>query len=203
MDGIEATREIRRREAGTGSRVPIIALTANAMKGDRERCLEAGMDGYLPKPFRPQDLRAMLATWLGREGTPDRQPPPRHSSAVPQSVRVFDRDSLFSRVGGDPGLVAEILGTFLTDAPRQLRALQDAVAQGDAALAARHAHSLKGASGMIGGVTVLETATELERTLKHGDLEQARHVIAGLEPELDTLRALLRVEAEQCMAAAR
>ncbi|HJQ28119.1 MAG TPA: histidine kinase N-terminal 7TM domain-containing protein, partial [Rubrobacter sp.] len=147
MDGYAATRQIRRREGeGEGRRTPIIAMTANAMQGDREKALEAGMDDYVPKPVKHEDLNSVLERWIktneeidfeGGEGSVE-----DHAEDYP-----LDRGVLAGLRGlqdeGDPDFLNELIGQFLTEVPQQLIALRKTVSTGDANAAARIARSLE------------------------------------------------------------
>src|SRR5712691_8641718 len=150
MDGFEATAAIRAREKATGRHQPIIAMTAHAMKGDKERCLEAGMDGYVSKPVRAKDLFDEI-----KKHVPSAEAPPTETSAKPPSPEAtppvrksadgLDRATLMERLEGDAGLLAEMVGLFLQDYPRLLAAMREAAARGDAKSLERAAHTLKGA----------------------------------------------------------
>ena len=120
MDGFEATAAIRRREAGTGRRIPIVAMTAHAMKGDRERCLEAGMDGYVAKPIRADELRLAIDEVLPLPGG-----------------AALSREGVVALFGGDESLFREIAQLFLEDGPGDLRELRKALERGDAGSGAR------------------------------------------------------------------
>ncbi|MEI8313787.1 MAG: response regulator, partial [Verrucomicrobiota bacterium] len=162
MDGFEATRIIRNPASGVKNpKIPIIALTAHAMKGDRELCLEAGMDDYLSKPVSPQDLASALDRWSTRGP---------HSGAVasaasvvePSGLRDFDREGFLERTMGDRDLATEIAIAFLADAPLTFANLSAAIASGDAEAAGRFAHTLKGSSANMGGEKISEMASRMQ-----------------------------------------
>ncbi|MBY0515038.1 MAG: response regulator [Gemmataceae bacterium] len=186
MDGLEATRRVRQQEVGTGKRVPIVAMTAHAMKGDRERCLTAGMDDYVSKPVQRAELLRVVE-WAAagpfRDANPDR--------AVDDAPAPFSRSEAVARLGGDEELFAEVAGLFRTDAPKLLAELRRAVAAGDAAWVHRAAHGLKGATGYVGGKPAADAAAALERIGAAGDLADAPHAVDVLARELDRLTAAL------------
>src|SRR5262245_3001762 len=131
MDGFEATRRIREREQTTGDHVPIIAMTAHAMKGDRERCLEEGMDGYISKPLRPNELFESVESLaaVARAGSKPAAPP------CDEAMPPFDEAIALRSVGGDRELLSEIIEAFLEECPRLTAALAAAILRGDAAAA--------------------------------------------------------------------
>ena len=189
VDGLEATRMVRdAASAVLDHAVPIVALTAHARVEDRDQCLAAGMDDYLSKPIRPDELAAVLARWtlpdeedevrLGKPVTTaapgDEAPPP-----------AFDPKVLLGLLGGDREAVAEILAEFAADAPRQAAAVRDAVAGGDAELVRRCAHTLKGASANVGAGALREVARRLEQAAAAGDLTAAAALVASLQATLD------------------
>jgi CheY-like chemotaxis protein len=183
MDGFEAAAEIRRRERGTRRHVPILAMTAYAMKGDRERCLQAGMDGYVSKPIRPRDL------WE----TIDKLVPSVHSADQGEtSTGVLDRDEIQERVGGDMKLLHELIDVFFADCPRMWLHVRDAVSEGNAIKLSRAAHTLKGAVGVFGAQAAQEAAERLERLAGRGDLTHVVEAVAQLETELERLKPMLR-----------
>ena len=195
MDGFEATRQIRRkeREGTTTCRrpvpIPIIALTANALKGDRERCLEAGMDDYLSKPLNPKKLAETIGSHL-RTGEAGPAPPPVADAPAPipeeeAVVAPIDADALLERCIGDIELVEELLSLFEAQAAEVSDEIEQSVRDGDAERLARLAHSLKGASANLAAGTVRELATRLEQIGQSGDLTEAAPCLAELRDELD------------------
>jgi two-component system, sensor histidine kinase and response regulator len=152
MDGIETTAAIRAKERTTGEHIPIIALTAHARQGDRDRCIAAGMDGYVAKPMRAEELIRMtekLATNAGPIDTSGEPAPP-----------AFDRKLAIERVDGDAALLADLAQVFLDECPRMVGAIQDAVKRRDAAAIERAAHSLKGSVSMFAAKDAIEAASE-------------------------------------------
>jgi CheY-like chemotaxis protein len=184
MDGLEATRAIREREAGTERHITIVAMTAHAMKGDRERCLAAGMDDYLAKPVQRVELDRVLA-WVSGNQTVAPAP-----SAVIEPV-AFDRIAALERLGGDEALFAEVAGLFLADSPQQLEEIRKAVSTRDAATLRRVAHSLKGAAAYVGGTAAAEAAHRLEMLGVENDLRTAPELLQSLEREVARLTTTL------------
>jgi two-component system, sensor histidine kinase and response regulator len=185
MDGFEATVAIRARERDSPQRLPILAMTAYAMKGDRERCLEAGMDGYVSKPVQPRELWAAI----------DRLVPPDDTAVKEEtsaSDGVLDREEIQERVGGDMGLLRELIDLFLADCPRLWQDIRDAVAQGEAPKLGRAAHTLKGAVGNFAAHHAREAAQQLELLAGKGDLTHAVEAARKLEIELERLKPVLR-----------
>jgi CheY-like chemotaxis protein len=185
MDGYEAATRIRREEEGTGRHVPILAMTAHAMKGDRERCLEAGMDGYIAKPVQPPELFAAIDHLI---------PPAQAASGGPAAASAAeapDRAEALRRVGDDAGLLKELAGLFYDSYPQQLAELRAALGRGDGPEAQRLAHTLKGAVGVFGARSAVETALRLETTARAGNLAGAEQARAALEEALARLRPTL------------
>lgn len=183
MDGLEATAAVRQNERQTGGHVPIIAMTAFAMKGDRERCLEAGMDGYLSKPIQGdellQTLRQFAPSTAGRAG----------EDPAEEKEPVLDHAAMLAGVGGDIQLLDDLVEIFLETCPGQMAALRDAVDKKDAAKVARAAHALKGSVGCFQASAALEAATRLELQGRSGDLVQAPHAFAALQEEIERLKS--------------
>ncbi|MBI3670340.1 MAG: PAS domain S-box protein [Acidobacteria bacterium] len=184
MDGMEATAAIRTREKAHGAHVPIIAMTAHAMKGDREKCLEAGMDGYVSKPIRAVDLFAAI-----EEHVPD--PAAAPAAGEPSPGEVLDRDALVARVEGDKELLTEMVELFLQDSPRLIAAIREAAARGDAKSLERSAHTLKGSVSNFCAPAATAAAVRLEQMGREGDLAQAAEGCAALEKEIARLKPLL------------
>ena len=183
MDGYQATEAIRALPRPL-SAIPIIAVTANAMPGDREKTLQAGMDDYLSKPLRMGDLGSALERWLG---APEPQGKPAAGTAP--AVEPGALDSLRSL--GDPGVVKEIISTYLDDAPRRLGDLRRGLEGGDAEGAKKAAHTLKGASRSVGAVKLGALCQKAEEALKAGDLARARALLPEVEREFSRVRAAL------------
>jgi PAS domain S-box-containing protein len=189
MDGLEATSRIRAREREGGGHVPIIAMTAHAMKGDRERCLDAGMDGYVSKPVQAQELFAAIARLLPDSST--QEAPASNVEGAAKADEHVDLTEALTRVGGDAALLSELADLFLTISPGQLDELRDAVARREAPVVQRVAHSLKGSVGMFGVPTVYEAARRLEMLGRAGEWGEIDAAFACLAERIDRLRPAL------------
>jgi CheY-like chemotaxis protein len=185
MDGFEATRRIRDVERPDG-RVPIIAMTANAMQGDRERCLAAGMDDYLSKPLEAEGFSVMLDRWVPADA-------PRQPSALDQ-IRTRD-------VAYGPALARELCDLFLRETPTRLDQLARALDAGDLRLAARTAHSIKGSCWVVGAGQMGALAEGIEHRLAEWSAPETAEQVASLAAEFDRLRPAL--EAELTVGAAK
>jgi len=161
LNGLEAAAAIRRQEQGLGTRMPIIALTAHAMKGDRERCLEAGMDGYLSKPIAVDALFAAVAEVLPRELGTEAPPPSTHGASGP--APTLDTQALLDIVEGDLELLGDLAETFLAHYPQQLSRLRRAMVELDHPTFHRSAHTIKGTVANLAACRAVELAAELER----------------------------------------
>ena len=195
MDGFEATAEIRKRDVQDGIHTPVIAVTAHAMKGDRERCLAAGMDDYVSKPVRFEDLKAALDRWLQKAPTPrlESLPPVTPlASPVPVTVKeAFDVQEALARVDGDKELLGEMASLFLEEYPRFLAQIQEAINKKDSSSLSYAAHTLKGSVGNFAASDAFEAAFTLERIGRHGDLTQAFDALVHLEAALARLTPAL------------
>jgi signal transduction histidine kinase/CheY-like chemotaxis protein/HPt (histidine-containing phosphotransfer) domain-containing protein len=192
LDGFEATAEIRKREAQTGEHIPILAMTAHAMKGDRERCLSAGMDGYVSKPIQPAELRAEIAALMA--ATPPQSGPPPAEPAVavtPANGQVFDQEEALRHVGGEMDLLQEIATVFLKESPRMVNELRDAVAARDAHRVNRAAHTLKGAVATLGAPAARDLAFQIEKLGANGELDEAASRLVEFDAVIGELRSSL------------
>jgi CheY-like chemotaxis protein len=188
MDGFEATAAIRAREAGTGVHTPIIAMTAHAMKGDRERCLAEGMDSYVSKPLRPRELFEVLDRLAPATG-PD---PAMAESAAP--APAFDMNQALDRMDGDVELMKELAGLFLDECPQRMADIHAAILRRDPSGLKKSAHVLRGSVANFGARAATEAARRLEtsgRDQDWSDVEAAwaalEEAIAGLTPALAKL----------------
>jgi CheY-like chemotaxis protein/HPt (histidine-containing phosphotransfer) domain-containing protein len=192
LDGLRVTAAIRERERASGGHLPVIAMTAYALKGDRERCLEAGMDGYLAKPIRPTELvQAMQAVVPALAGPPA---PPADNVA---SRKSLDMTAALAGVMGDWQLLAELAGLFLAECPRWMTEMRAAVAGGDPPRLQLSAHALKGAVAHFAAPAAYEAALQLEKMGRAGDLSAAPEAVAALAQEVEHLRPALTALAEQ------
>jgi CheY-like chemotaxis protein/signal transduction histidine kinase/HPt (histidine-containing phosphotransfer) domain-containing protein len=183
MDGFAATAAIREREAAQpgNRRLPIVALTAFVMPGDRERCLAAGMDDYLAKPVRPEQLEATLARLAGK--APDPPAPPMEAAGP-----ALDEAAALAYAGDDRHLLGELLGIFLENGPAHLHALRKAVASADPEALMRAAHTLNGSLRVLGATAAIALVGRLEGLGREGQLEGGAAILARLEPELERVR---------------
>jgi PAS domain S-box-containing protein len=203
MDGFEATAEIRRREEGTGRRTPIIAMTAHAMKGDRERCLAAGMDGYVSKPIQTRELYGAIAALAPpHPSRPPSGPGNQYAADADHSPAgdggaLIDQAEALARVGGDWDLLKSLMEVFFDSYPAQLTQLHEAVGRGDAATVYRLAHTLVGAVGIFGARSAVEAATRLEAMGREGRLAGAEEAWQRLDAAVSRMRpALIAMTAE-------
>jgi CheY-like chemotaxis protein len=224
MDGFAATADIRLREfsASAPRRVPIIALTANAMQGDRERCLAAGMDDYLAKPFSKPQLAAIVAKWLIPSGDYGSREMPNRSvgtqlsdcqtrpetevftSASESRATVLDRAALenirsLQRPGG-PNLLDRVISRYMSDATRLVDQIQAAFEASDPSAMANAAHTLKSASGNLGASRPAEICKDVEFSARSGDVAGAGLWIGPLKAALADAVDALRDEQTEALS---
>jgi len=187
MDGLAATKAIREKEKTTHAHVPIIALTAHAMKGDREGCLAAGMDAYVSKPIRAAELSAAIERLLssnahGAKGT---------SSSEGQPEAGFDMESALAGVDGDRDLLRQMAQWFLDRCPKLLAEVRDSILRGDGAAVERAAHKLKVQVGSFGAQSAYQTVVKLEELARAGDLFGMKEACSELEEAIERLQGEL------------
>jgi len=215
MDGFTATREIRAREAGSGipQRIPVIALTANAMSGDRERCMDAGMDDYLSKPLSLSELAEVLSKWLTQETSAVRRP-----EAVAERPEVADRqeqsdsaddasaemgssinrqalDNIRSLQGGD-AILARIIDIYLEESPLILSEMHQAVSLADPDAMYKAAHKFKSSSANLGADRLAKLCKELETQGRAGSTDGAGRLLGEISSEYELTQAALT---EECL----
>ena len=181
MDGLQATAQIRERDKQTGRHTPIVAVTAHAMKGDRERCLEAGMDAYLSKPMRAKELEDVLTRFSQRHDD--------HNGAI-NGQSEFSED-LLERFGGDIKLASELASTFLMEYPKQVTSLRSALENHSADKVAHCAHSLKGSLLVFGADVASKLVEQLENMGRAEQLDGGFALLQELEPKLRRLEQAL------------
>ena len=187
MDGLEATRRIRDPQSrATNPDVPILAMTAHAQPSDRDRCLDAGMNGHVTKPIQAAALAAALEPWLNvrlAEG-------PALSAPAPGGEAVFvafDRGALVNRLAGDEALAREVIQVFVAELPDQIRALRGQVAAGDSGHIELQAHKIRGACAAVGGASLGALAAQIESAGKAADIDRIESLMPALEGQVTSL----------------
>jgi PAS domain S-box-containing protein len=188
MGGLEATQLIREKEKSTGEHLPILAMTAHAMQGDRERCIAAGMDGYLAKPIDPKSF-LQTVEGISQRGAQS-ETTPKEAAASEEGGdghRSLDAKALLEWFSGNRKLLRNIVKTFRDDCPRMMARIRTALAANDANLLAEGAHALKGSVGNFGPTAALEATREMEKIARQGKLDGAWELYATLEDEIALL----------------
>jgi signal transduction histidine kinase/DNA-binding response OmpR family regulator/HPt (histidine-containing phosphotransfer) domain-containing protein len=196
MDGFAATTEIRRHEQqrGRARSMPIIAITANALQGDRESCLAAGMDDYLSKPFTQQALGQTLSRWISLPRTaaapPEGDGPPSGDDSDAISRQALDNIRALSPANGD-ALLERVLQAFLRDTPAHLHTLRQAIAEDDAEQLRKTAHSLKSSAANVGADALAQRSKELEQLARNHTTAGAAPMLADMERSFQAARQAL------------
>jgi len=205
LDGIETTKAIRLQEQETEIHIPIIAMTAHAMSGDRDRCLEAGMDGYISKPIRAEKLREEIERCGPTLDAPesvyssisiDLNGVPLASSPTP----IFDYAAALAHAGYDEELLREIIEIFLADYPLWISKIKQAIVSADYEALGFAAHTLKGAIGNFAALEVLRPAEELEVLATGNNFARASVTLSELEEKLEHLALAMRSDNHQCIS---
>jgi two-component system sensor histidine kinase/response regulator len=221
MDGFAATAAIREKEATTSGHLPIVAMTARAMKGDRECCLAAGMDGYISKPVNPKELLSAIGGLLTKPRSSENSTTGNHQSlenadmnASPnkpshaagagepahENLPAVDFETLLERVENDTTLLEEMIGLYLDSSPRLLTEIESGVQRQDALGVQRAAHALKGALQNLSAAPCAERALVLEQMGRAGQLTSADRTLLELKEELDRLRTELQSWSKEPLA---
>jgi CheY-like chemotaxis protein len=198
-DGLEATRIIRDPDSAVlNHQIPIIAMTANTMSGQRERCFDAGMNGYVTKPVSPAALFEALSTWLPQDNEPLTESPSQALAGIIEQdgaepdVPVFDRTGLLARLMKDEELAKVVIAQFLKSVPQQIESLRRSLEAADVAALRLVAHSVKGASANVGGERLRQATWELEQAAQAGDLPAAERHLAAVQVQFERLQAAMR-----------
>jgi len=196
MDGFEATREIRGRELSSiGKRVPIIAVTANAMAQDREECLNAGMDDHLSKPFSMLTMQDMLNRWMPQAASTQSEAAEPAARAPAKAAEVLDRQVL-DQLNKVPELLARVINLYLVESPKLMQKLKQAARASDAPEMARSAHSLKSSSANVGARMLSRYCEDIEASARRADTEEACKILAKIEREHSCVQSTLTAEFE-------
>ena len=193
VDGFEATQRIRKIEKQKGGHIPIVAMTAHAMKGDREKCLAAGMDEYVPKPIKTQELHNVIENLALKsiDQSESGERPLDSQNADGPTKDIFDLTKALQVVDGDKGLLKEITVMFLEELQENMKGIVQATTKKDADALEKAAHSLKGSVGNLGAKRAYGAAYRLEFIGKEGRLAEAEGALAELERELGELEIAL------------
>jgi CheY-like chemotaxis protein/HPt (histidine-containing phosphotransfer) domain-containing protein len=209
MDGFEATRIIRDRSSNVIDHdISIIAMTANAMEGDRERCIDCGMNGYIPKPIEPDELYNTLKRFMTdkklipedneshvEEHKSHVKEKKTAQSELPKEVKAFDRDELMVRINNNTSLVDRLIQVFLETVPSDIEVLRNLLAEGKPEAIKIHVHKMKGYFSNISANMLWKTAIEMENAAGRNDLERCNQLMPRIEEGFDAFK---RTAEEKC-----
>ncbi|MHC4533794.1 MAG: response regulator [Planctomycetota bacterium] len=187
MDGLEATGIIREKEKESGAHIPIIAMTAHAMKGDRERCMEAGMDGYIAKPIRAKDLYETIEVTVAKSFRSQSQ-----GNGITEVEEIIDRDHVLKQIGGGTENLKEIVELFVVESEKLMTRMRDAITNEDPSELQRAAHTLKGSISLFGVKCPVAAALQLEIMGRDKNLADAEQAWLKLMKEVERLIPKLR-----------
>ena len=192
MDGYEATTMIRDPNSNVHNHaVPIIAMTANAMQGDREKCLQSGMDDYLSKPVKKEEMAGMIEKWYRRDTSRESDVPETKGQA--KNARLFDKTDMLERMDNDSDFVLSILEEALSELPRHVQELHELCCGNDLLIIQRMAHTIKGMAANISTGPLRDVAAHIETAAQEGDLASARDLLTELEQTLQLTAVEIRL----------
>jgi two-component system sensor histidine kinase/response regulator len=187
MDGFEATPIIREKEKASGGHIPIIAMTAHAMKGDRERCFEVGMDGYIAKPIRAKDLYETIESTAAKVWESQKQ-----NDTISDEKEILDRDKILEQTGANEETLKEIVELFTVESAKLMKRIRDAITNEDASELQRAAHTLKGSIRIFGARRSAAAALQLETMGRDKNLADAEEAWQVLVKEIERLKPMLK-----------
>lgn len=205
MDGYETTRAIRNGNHSIVNRsIPIIAMTANAMKGDKEKCLNAGMDDYLSKPVSAEELQSKLDIWLGVEQRIETLPEvqiavedeklagfTKEPEGTKDEEKVWDRHSFMERIGNSESLATRLIGLYRNNMPEEIARIDDCMAKDDWTELGKLAHKVKGSSGSLGAIQVARVAELIEDAVREDKIAKIKALVSELKNRIDDFIAVL------------
>ena len=188
MGGLEAAREIRKREAATGQHIPVVLVTGNATDAARKRSREAGVDAHIAKPFQDEELFQAVEDLCGVEHVAP-APPPVQKNAP--NTAQFDEQELLKRVGGSAKMLRDVAKIFVEDTPKRMKAIRKAIAREDGGLLATSAHALRGSMAMLGAVDIADEIRKVETLGREGSVGEAGKILASIEGKLSTFEKFI------------
>jgi PAS domain S-box-containing protein len=192
MNGIDATKIIRGSEdPNINNKVPIIALTANAMTQDRKLCMDTGMNDYLSKPFKPEDLQSILEKYLGNRTSKTNKKRKNDRSCIPS--KYYDKKAILDRIDGDIDLFRQLIALFVQEVPNQIKQIKLAIKENNPERITLYAHTIKGSAYNIRAMELKQIAFDIERAGKSSDIHLAASKIQALEHTFDKLNDELRL----------